>query len=78
LEGDNYIKSILPRGQKKPAEEDNAFSALFTQSPEISLEDVQRTLGISRSTASRRMKEWVREKKVDRVGKTRAIRYRIK
>jgi ATP-dependent DNA helicase RecG len=78
LEGDNYIKSILPRGQKKPADEDSAFSDLFAQSPEISLEDVQRTMGVSRSTASRRMKDWVREKKVDRVGKTRAIRYRIR
>jgi ATP-dependent DNA helicase RecG len=78
LEGDNYVKSILPREQKRHVDEDNALLALFAQSPEISLEDVQRGLGISRATASRRINEWIRDKKVDRIGKTRSTRYRIR
>ena len=76
LEGENYVKSILPRGQKKEVKEEDDFSKLFASSSEISLEDVQRILGVSRATASRRMNQWIKEGKINRIGKTRAIRYR--
>jgi ATP-dependent DNA helicase RecG len=78
LEGDQSVKSILPREKKSATEEDSIFLTLFAQSPEISLEDVQRILGVSRATASRRMQEWLGDGKVTRIGKTRGIRYRIK
>lgn len=77
LEGENYVKSILPRGQKKTPAEEDLLSKLFALSSEISLEDVQRTLGVSRSTASRRVNEWIREGKIERTGKTRSIRFRL-
>lgn len=77
FEGENYVKSILPREQKRGKEED-VLSSLFGLSSEISIEDIQRRLGVSRATASRRMSEWIKEGKIERIGKTRAIRYRIK
>jgi Fic family protein len=51
---------------------------LFFLSDEISIEDVQKILGVSRATASRKMDRWFKKGIVKRLGKTRAIRYKKK
>ncbi len=77
VDGENYVKSILPRVLKKAekAIEETELSKLFALTSEISLTDVQKVLGISRATASRRVTQWIKEGKIKRIGKTRSIRY---
>lgn len=80
IEGENYVKVTLPRVYKKklPKIEGKDLEKLYTHSSEISIEDVQKTLGISRQTASRKMNQLIEQGLVERIGKTRAIRYRKK
>jgi len=79
LEGENFVKIILPReAKKKMKPQENELSKLFASSSEISLNDIQKTLGISRATATRKMNRWIKERKVERIGKTRSIRFRIR
>jgi ATP-dependent DNA helicase RecG len=78
VEGENYVKAILPRALKREAGERDELAELFALSSEISLDDVQKTLGVSRATASRRMNQWIKEGRVKRIGKTRSVRYRLK
>ena len=75
IEGENYVKCILPRLQKRK-EKIEPLSKLFALSAEISLEDAQRILGVSRSTATRRLNQWIRQGIIERIGKTRSTRFR--
>jgi ATP-dependent DNA helicase RecG len=79
IEGENYVKAILPRFKKKKfKEKQDELTKLFAFSDEISIEDVQKILGVSRATASRKVNQWLKKGVVKRFGKTRAIRYRKK
>ena len=80
IEGENYVKIILPRVLKKKniSTEQKKLIELFALSSEITIEDVQRILGVSRQTASRKMNRFIEKGIVERIGKTRATRYRIR
>jgi Fic family protein len=79
IDGGSYVKLILLREPKKEEqkEKEDELSRLFASSLEILLNDVQKTLGVSRTTATRKMNQWIKEEKVERIGKTRSIRFRI-
>lgn len=78
VEGENFIKLILPRksNRKRSVSQKDELSQLFSASLEVSLSDVQRILKISRATATRKMNQWIEQGKVERMGKTRSIRFR--
>ncbi len=80
IEGDNYIKCILPRtALKTPKEnkdESDLILGMFDSASEITVQGVVRELGLSRATASRRLKGLVDSGKIIRIGKTRSLRYR--
>jgi len=80
VEGENYVKLILPRELKNKGEvaTDDELVKLFASSPEISLDDVQKILGVSRTTATRKMNRWIKDGRVERAGKTRSTRFRIR
>lgn len=80
IEGENYVKCILPRILKKKVvlnKEEENLEKLFVLSTEISVEDVQKILGVSRQTASRKMNKLIKKGFVQRVGKTRSTRYKL-
>jgi ATP-dependent DNA helicase RecG len=79
IEGENYVKCILPRveKQKKSMNDSERILALFKLCPEITLDQIQNELSISRTTATRRIGELIRLGKVVRIGKTRSTRFRL-
>lgn len=78
VEGENYIKCILPRveKQKKLMNSSEQILALFETYPEVTLDQIQNLLSVSRNTASRRIAELIHQGKVVRIGKTRSTRFR--
>lgn len=78
LEGENYIKCILPRTLKKRTnlQSKDLLEELFSLTDEVSLADVQKILKVSRATATRRLRQWIKEGKVKRTGLTRSTRFR--
>ena len=78
IEGENYVKCILPRvkKQKQSMNDPERILKLFDIYPEITLEQIQSTLSVSRTTATRRINELISAGKVIRIGKTRSIRFR--
>ena len=78
VEGENYIKCVLPRLKKLNVSKNDTeviFSLLQTYS-EITLDQIQQTLKVSRATATRKINQLIEKGYVIRVGKTRAIRYK--
>ena len=81
IEGENYIKCILPR----PTPEDTKYRALpsldqkiidlFAQMNELSITDVMQQLHLSRSTAGRSLTKLVETGILQRVGSAKATRY---
>ena len=81
IEGENYIKCILPR----PTPEDAKYRALpsidqkiidlFAQMNELSITDVMQQLHLSRSTAGRSLTKLVETGILQRVGSAKATRY---
>lgn len=80
IEGENFVKIILPRTAEKNRNEatDDLVKTLFVYTNEISIEDVQKALKVSRQTAARKMNVLIDKGKVIRTGKTRSIRYKLK
>ena len=78
VEGENYIKCILPRIEKQRGamDDDQQILALFDIHPEITVDQVQSALSISRATATRRLSRLIHHGKVIRIGKTRSTRFR--
>lgn len=78
IEGENFVKCILPRPvlQQEGAPEPELL-ALFYARDEISIQDVMSQFSISRATAQRWLQKLLTENKIERLGKTRNIRYRI-
>ena len=78
IEGENFVKCILPRPyqQKAPKEAEFDLLSLFYAKDELTIHDVMSEYSISRSTAQRWLQTFIAEKKIERVGKTRNIRYR--
>ncbi len=79
IEGENYIKCILPRLHQQKSDIDetdiNKLKNLLTIKPEITIGDVIRHLSVSRSTALRRINELVEVQFIKRIGQKKAARY---
>lgn len=82
IEGENYVKCILPRETTNEksmiANEPNKLLQLFTTQLEISVQDVVRHLSISRATAVRQLNKLIENNKIERIGQTKSVRYRLK
>lgn len=81
IEGENYIKYILSRIEKSIKDKEEAADykeiilALFQLHPELSLDQVQKALVVSRSTATRYMNALISQGLVVRRGKTKSTRF---
>ncbi|MGC1879381.1 MAG: RNA-binding domain-containing protein [Rhabdochlamydiaceae bacterium] len=81
IEGENFIKCILPRPSfsSKPYQggnESQKILALFEITDEIAITDVMKALNISRPTAGRRLSELTAKGILIQVGQSKATRYR--
>lgn len=78
IEGDNFVKCILPRPYQKraPSETTPDILTLFYVKEEITLHDIMNKFSISRATAQRWLQTLLDEQKIERIGKTRNVRYR--
>ncbi|MFV0340949.1 MAG: RNA-binding domain-containing protein [Parachlamydiaceae bacterium] len=80
IEGANFIKCILPRGvpQVVPSktQTEESILALFYIQNEISTQDVVNKFSISRATAQRWLNVLIEKGLIERVGRTRNLRYR--
>lgn len=78
IEGDNYIKCVLPRPdhQKVSINLEPDLLSLFYINNEITIQDVMSKYSVSRATAQRWLQKLLDENKIVREGKTRNVRYR--
>ncbi len=76
VDGDNYVKCILPRGDSKAAVSTGDIEALFLRQEEVTVRDVMRVLKVSRSTALRRINALLDSGVIERTGETRAVTYK--
>ena len=81
IEGENFIKCILPRKSfpakpYKEKDETQKILALFEISEEITISDVMRTLKLSRPTAGRRLAQLTQKGLIEQIGQSKATRYR--
>lgn len=75
VDGENYVKCILPRKSQAPSEEAEKVLDLFDSADEISIQDVMLAFSLSRASAGRRLKELVDKGSIIRSGQTKAVRY---
>ncbi len=80
IEGENFIKCILPRQSlsSKPINGDSSHQEivnLFEQASELSISEIIKTLNITRSTAGRKINELISRGILIRVGKGSETRY---
>ncbi len=87
IEGENYIKCILPRPQKDTRflmqdeslrdDSEQCIIRLFERGgDDISISDITTLCRISRATAGRKLADLIDKKIIKRIGKGRATRYR--
>ncbi|MFA6915055.1 MAG: RNA-binding domain-containing protein [Parachlamydiales bacterium] len=82
IEGENYIKCILPREKQKALHgkdsinEEEKILNLFNQTEEITISDVISSLGIARATAGRRLNGLVKAFKLKQIGSGKSTSYR--
>ncbi len=81
IEGENFIKCILPRPNFSPQAvatdaETKRILSLFEVSEELSISEVTKTLHISRATAGRRLNELIEQQHLEPVGQGKMTRYR--
>ncbi len=81
IEGANFIKCILPRCSSqlisiKLQTEEEGILALFYSQNEIITQDVVSKFSISRATAQRWLNVLIKKQVIERIGKTRNLRYR--
>lgn len=80
IEGANFIKCILPRGSTqapstKIQTEDDILTLFYSQN-EITAQDVVNKFSISRATAQRWLNSLIKKHLIERIGRTRNLRYR--
>ncbi len=80
IEGANFVKCILPRGLSqvslgKNQSEDDILSLFYLQN-EITSQDVVNKFSISRATAQRWLNSLIEKQVIERIGRTRNLRYR--
>lgn len=82
IEGENFVKCILPREVENKVEGSlnnlNRLKELFLPQAEIAVSDAIRSLQLSRSTAVRYLNDLIDQGVIERVGKGRVTRYRLK
>ncbi len=80
IEGANFIKCILPRqpSQSTPNRSKNEedIQSLFYLQDEITCQDVVNKFSISRATAQRWLNSLIKKGLIERIGRTRNLRYR--
>lgn len=81
IEGENFIKCILPRKSFLPRdsefiENEREILSLFEITQEISISDVMKAINMKRSTAGRRLANLVSRGILKKTGKGKAARYR--
>jgi ATP-dependent DNA helicase RecG len=78
IEGENFVKCILPRlyQQGGSVETEPDILSMFHIQDEITTHDIMSKFSVSRATAQRWLQTLISEKKINRIGKTRNIRYR--
>jgi len=79
IEGDNFVKCILPRPYKKKSSSfiEPDILSLFYEKEEITVHDIIHKFAVSRATAQRWLQALLSDGKIKRLGKTRNIRYRM-
>ena len=76
IEGENFIKYILPREQEEKTKKDKDFILnLFNTATEITISDVIQNLRLSRTSAGRKLEELVQEGEIEKLGKGRGSCY---
>ena len=83
IEGERFVKCILPReplGKEKQAmlDELQPILALFDMAAEITISDVTKNLGLSRTTAGRRLEALFKLGKIKKMGKGRGTVYKLR
>ena len=73
IEGENFIKVILPR--EKGLQVKKTITDLINRQEEITISDVMDYLEVSRATATRLLNKSIEEKVVVRSGQTRSAKY---
>jgi len=82
IEGENYIKCILPREKLKPLHESDGGTeeekilTLFNQIEELTISDIITALGMARATAGRRLNRLVKAGKLKKIGSGKATNYK--
>jgi len=79
IEGANFIKCILPRGSSRLTtgnqQTEESILALFYSQNEITIQDVINKFSISRATAQRWLNSLIEKRLIERIGRTRNLRY---
>jgi predicted HTH transcriptional regulator len=80
IEGEGFVKCILPRGLSERNErgmndELQPVLALFDLAAEITISDVTKNLGLPRTTAGRRLDMLIKLGKIKKMGKGRSTVY---
>ncbi|NGX63110.1 MAG: hypothetical protein KR126chlam6_00517, partial [Candidatus Anoxychlamydiales bacterium] len=83
IEGENFIKCILPRKtfmgkSSNTLDEEQMILNLFELTNEIAISDVMKTLKISRATAGRRLAKLISKGSLIQIGDGKTTRYRKK
>lgn len=82
IDGGDCVKCILPRKIKNiiniDITDNMKILELFKIYKEISIKDIENKLSISRSTALRRINEIISNGTIERIGRKRNIRYKLK
>ena len=76
IEGENFIKCVLPREIAETRENDrDSILDLFNNATKITISDVIQNIRVSRTTAGRRLEQLVQLGKIEKVGKGRGSSY---
>lgn len=82
IEGENYVKCILPREADISASQDisdqGKIKDLFSAAEEVTAQEVSQKLSISKATATRRLNVMIDGGLIERIGETKNVRYRLK
>ncbi len=79
IEGEGFVKCILPREPKPEESEPDELQAileLFVTAREITISDIMKAIKISRTTAGRRIQELQNQGLIEQIGKGKGTRYR--
>ncbi len=81
IEGENFVKCVLPRKMKKTTSvtspnDTDKISNLLKITSEISVQDVMQLLSISRATAVRRLNDLIQKGQIERIGQKKNTRYK--